>query len=135
MCFVGVYKRNVKPVQPSFEDLFVGKLAEPLFLCSAPSLFKSVAQPTFKKILAKTTPTPNTATEKKQRPQRPPKHKPHKIPIIIRRPALGSEPPPATAVSLDTEARPATPAPLAKSIYATPSAEEDKDFGALLTET
>ena len=90
------------------------------------------AQPTFEEILGKARPSepsrpPVAAQERKSRPPR--QGEPRKMPIVVRKPALGESLPPPSA-----ESAPA-PALATESVFAQPGADESADFGALLLES
>ena len=153
----GAQRKPARPSQPSFEDILAGKPAEPppappRKAVAPPPPPKPPAQPSFDDILAKAAAASEQGEPAESTPPpRPPRRdrEQRRMPIVVRKPALGKQPdaPPAEA-SASTEPaptdeqqaprppraprvqRPSTP--MAESAYATPTAEEDGDFGALL---
>jgi small subunit ribosomal protein S1 len=122
--------------QPSFEDILEGVgLAEPK---PAPPPKKS-AQPTFEEILASSRPPPETKTPAPERRSRPPRQKEErKMPVVVRKPALGAPPapaePPLAAEAAEERPPPAQAVDDPGSVFAQPSPEENADFAALLEE-
>jgi len=121
--------------QPSFEEVLQGLSVEEKKPEAPP---KRSAQPTFEEILAgaqaANVPARPPPPERKSRPPRPKEER--KMPIVVRKPALGV---PAAAES--QPAAPAAEAPASRppedpgSVFAQPSAEESADFAAMFAES
>src|SRR5712664_2537446 len=122
-----------RKTQPSFEDILEG-VARPAPKASPPP--KKSAQPTFEEILAATRPAsePPKAPEleRKSRPSR--QREERKMPIVVRKPVLGSAPN-AEPFSSAPPAEPPAPKEDPGSVFAQPSPEENADFAALLAES
>src|SRR4051812_17338936 len=143
-------KGGVRKRAPSFDDIMQGvteeKSAPPPAAKKAPEPKKS-AQPTFEEILEKAKPSSESRPPQPERKSRPPRQKEErKMPIVVRKPTLGapaSEPPATVSASAEPapEQKPSEPrapkpdAPLAESVFAQPSSEENADFAAMFAET
>src|SRR5215469_6038336 len=117
--------------QPTFEEILSGaKVAEP---ASKPPPPKKSAQPTFEEILSKAQPSGSEgkppAVERRPRPPR--QKEERKMPIVVRKPALGQPLEPVTVpevklpapgeVTVQKESDPG-------SVFAQPSPDESADF-------
>jgi small subunit ribosomal protein S1 len=92
---------------------------------------KKSSQPTFEEILERAKPSesrPPPAAERKSRPPR--QNEPRKMPIVVRKPTLGGEPPAAAP-----ETPPEAPKEISESVYSQPGADESADFATMLDES
>jgi small subunit ribosomal protein S1 len=142
----------------SFDEVMAGASPEPREprKSQPPPAPKKSAQPTFEEILAKSQPPPAQAEagegqkprgggERKQRPPRPKEER--KMPVVVRKPALGATPAPEAAPeeggATEERAAPATGGArqraaleaVPESVYAQPGADENADFAALFAES
>jgi small subunit ribosomal protein S1 len=122
-----------RKTQPSFEDILEGvSLQEP----KAPPPPKKSAQPTFEEILEATRPVSDAPKapepERKSRPPR--QREERKMPIVVRKPVLGSAPNAEQPVSAPLAEAPA-PKDDPGSVFAQPTPEESADFAALFAES
>lgn len=115
---------------PSFDEIMQSVSTEPPKPAPQPEKKKS-AQPTFEEILAQAKPSTEAAPERKSRPPRPPKEE-RKMPIVVRKPVLGSAPPPPARP--EPSARSPEPAVPDESVFAKPTSEENVDFAAMFAE-
>ncbi len=135
---------------PSFDEIMQGLTEEPKSSppkpAAKPQPEKKSAQPTFEEILARAQPSAQPAEARQpERKPRPPRKEERKMPVVVRKPALGapSEPPPSGAAAASEAAESAKPearspkpeAALAESVYAQPTSEENADFASLLAES
>ena len=141
-------KGVVRKRAPSFDEIMQGVTGEPK--SSPPPAArrqpeKKSAQPSFEEILEKAQSEAQHSRPPEVRKSRPPRQKEErKMPIVVRKPALGAppEPPPGAepagaedASGPKPEARsPRPPSELAESVFAQPTAEENTDFAAMFAE-
>jgi small subunit ribosomal protein S1 len=137
----------------SFDEVMAGASPEPKRPKpqSAPPAPKKSAQPTFDEIFAQSQPPPaegqtapadEDAAAPKRPKSRPPRQKDErKMPIVLRKPALGAAPSATPAADAQSEAAPSSEvAPQSKrdvpeSVYSQPGADESADFAALFAES
>ncbi len=149
-------KGAVRKRAPSFDEIMQGVTEEPK--SSPPPAAKQQperksAQPSFEEILAQAQPEAQMSRPPEAQRSRPPRQKEErKMPIVERKPTLGAptEPPPGAEASgaeagsapqsesrsgFRPEARSPKPeAPLAESVFAQPTADENTDFAAMFAE-
>jgi small subunit ribosomal protein S1 len=137
----------------SFEEVMAGASPEPRKPQPPPAPKKS-AQPTFEEILARSQPPPPQAEggegQKPRAPQEPRKGRPprqkeeRKMPVVVRKPALGATPAPESSPEAAANAEqpasaepstPAAPRAVPESVYAQPGADENADFAAMFAES
>jgi len=119
--------------QPSFEEILEGvSLPE----AKAPPAPKKSAQPTFEEILAATRPVsePPKAPEPERKGRSSRQREERKMPIVVRKPVLGSASNAEPAASTPPAAAPAQKEDPG-SVFAQPSPEENADFAALFAES
>jgi small subunit ribosomal protein S1 len=142
----------------SFDEVMSGASPEPKPppKVEPPPAPKKSAQPTFEEILARSVPPPEGSSRpppaergKQSRPPRQPQRQKdeRKMPVVVRKPALGaaSVPPPEVAGEAPAEGNGAPDAPAARtraassevpeSVFAQPGADESSDFAALFAES
>ncbi|MCA1828572.1 MAG: S1 RNA-binding domain-containing protein [Myxococcales bacterium] len=94
---------------------------------------KQSAQPTFEEILAQARPETSPPPERKSRPPRPKEDR--KMPIVVRKPVLGSAPAAPSPATGDRPPATGQEASLpAESVFAQPTPEENVDFAAMFAE-
>ena len=120
---------------PSFDDIMSGVGTEPPPAPKKPpEPPKKSAQPTFEEILAKAEPAPSRPPPQSRPPR---KKEERKMPIVVRKPTLGAQPPatsPSPSPSTTPSTSTSTPDVPDESVFAKPSAEENVDFGAMFAE-
>jgi small subunit ribosomal protein S1 len=127
---------------PSFEDVLKAlekpaKAEKPAPAPIEPK--KRAATPTFAEIIGSVELRPE---DRAPRPApRKPRKDDRKMPVVVRRPALGKPPEPAPELETTPVAQPPATAesprpalPMTESVFAQPSAEESTDFGALFAQ-
>ncbi len=131
-------QKGVRKRQPTFEEILSGaKVNEPAQ--SKPPPPKKSAQPTFEEILSSAQPSAESKAAPAERRSRPPRKEERKMPIVVRRPALGAPLAEASgaapAAPAETVAEPSPRPEDPGSVFAQPSAEEGADFGSMLAES
>jgi small subunit ribosomal protein S1 len=132
-------QKGMRKRQPTFEEILSGaKVDEPA--PSKPPPPKRSAQPTFEEILSSAQPSADSKPAAAERRSRPPRQKEQrKMPIVVRKPALGATLAEASgavpAAPTETVAEPSPRPEDPGSVFAQPSAEEGADFGSMLAES